>query len=129
MLSINLKECKCLEQGIDVHKLKAGTVLLVVTQNSLYKIIKGERDQYDVTIQGGKHFREAGPANFSGSSFGGSMMKIGWIGFGMFMEFYSFGHKARYKTTAVQAARVVGDGWEYDMEWDKSGISTEPKIT
>jgi hypothetical protein len=117
-----LKESKCLEYGINVHKLKAGTVLLVLTRNSLYKIVKGNKDQYDITVQGGKHFRQPSQANFSGSTFGGSIIKIGWIGYGMYMEFYSVNHKTKYRTTGVEAARIIGDGWEYDMDWDKRGI-------
>ena len=128
MLTINLTESKCLDYGIDVHKLKAGTIILALTRNSLYKIIKGSRDQYDITIQGGKYFRKPTVANFSGSTFGGSMMKIGWIGYGMYMELYSLDHKKKYKTTPVEAARIIGNGWEYDMDWDNMGIATEPKI-
>ena len=128
MLTINLNDSKCLEYGINVHRLKVGTVILALTRNSLYKIIKGARDQHDITIQGGKYFTEPTPANFSGSTFGGSMMKIGWIGYGMYMEIYAISHKKKYKTTPVEAAKIVGAGWEYDMEWGNMGISTEPKI-
>jgi hypothetical protein len=126
MLTINLKDSKCLEHGVNVHKLKPGTLILARTRNSLYKIAKGDRDQYDVIIQGGKYFLEPINANFSGSTFGGSMMKIGWIGYGMYMEIFVNGKK--YKTTPVQAARVIGHGWEYDLEWENGKISTETKI-
>jgi hypothetical protein len=128
MWTINLKDSKCLEYGINIHNLKAGITVLTLTRNSLYKIIKGSRDQYDISIQGGKHFREPTNANFSGSTFGGSMIKIGWIGYGMYMEFFLLEHRKNYKTTPVQAARVIGPGWEYDMEWEDMGISTKPKI-
>jgi hypothetical protein len=129
MLTINLKESKCLEYGINVHKLKPGTTVYAATKNSVYKIVKCDTDQYRVWIQGGKYFPQPAEANFSGSTFGGSIMKIGWIGYGMYMEIYSLSHRKKYKTTPVEAARVVGNGWEYDMDWDKQGISTEPKIT
>lgn len=128
MLTINLTESKCLDCGINVHRLKAGTTILALTKNSLYKIIKGSRDQYDITIQGGKYFLNPTNANFSGSTFGGSIMKMGWIGYGMYMELYALDHKKKYKTTPVEAAKIIGDGWEYDMEWDNMVISKEPKI-
>lgn len=128
MLTLDIENSKALEYGISIHKLKAGTTVFAVTKNSVYKIIKSSKDQYEVTIQGGKHFLEPVYANFSGSTFGGSIMKIGWIGYGMYMEFYVPSHKKKYRTTPVEAARIVGDGWEYDMDWDEMGISTEPKI-
>jgi len=128
MLSINIKDSKCLDYGINVHTLKPGTTVLAVTRNSLYKIIKGDRDEYDVIIQGGKRFYEPIGVNFSGSTFGGSMMKIGWIGYGMHMEFYVPLFRKTFRTTGVEAARIVGNGWEYDMDWKKQGISTIPKV-
>lgn len=127
MLTVNLKS-KYLECGINVHNLKPGTTVYAVTRNSLYKIIKGDGDQYDVSIQGGKHFPQPVRGNFSGSTFGGSMMKIGWIGYGMYMEIYVPSCRKTYKTTPVKSARVVGEGWEYDMEWENGKISTKPKI-
>ncbi len=121
MYTVDIENSKALENGIDVHKLKPGTMVIAVTKNNLYKITKGSKDQYDVTVQGGKFFRQPTSANFSGSTFGGSMMKIGWIGYGMYMEIHANGKKVR--TTGVRAAKIVGDGWEYDMEWNKmSGV-------
>lgn len=108
--------------------MKPGIIVLAITKNNLYKIIKGDRDQYDVIVEGGK-ISKPSSANFSGSTFGGSMMKIGWIGYDMHMEFYLRDYRQRYRTTGVQAARVIGPGWEYDMEWENMDICTEPKIT
>lgn len=103
-----------LDNGINVHKLKAGTLVLVATKNSLYKIAR--TDVYDeVMIQGGKYFPNPTLARFTGSTFGGSMIKIGWIGYGMSMEIHS--GAARLKTSWVRSARIVGNGWEYDMGW------------
>ena len=118
MLSLNLKDSKCLEYGINVHDLKPGTIVLAVTKNSLYKIIKGKLDKYDILVHGGKHFLEPVKGNFSGSTFGGSMIKIGWIGYGMHMEIHIPSYKKTYKTTPVKAARIVGNDWEYTMEWE-----------
>jgi hypothetical protein len=104
--------------GIDVHRLKAGTIIIANTRNSKYKIIKGFKDVYDVTIQGGKHFAEPTEAHFAGSTYGGSMMKIGWIGYGMHMEVYIPSKKSTLRTTGVRSAEIIGDGWNYVFEWE-----------
>lgn len=126
MLQLDVENSKALQNGINVHRLKAGTMLLVLTKNSLYKITKDNGDQYDVIVQGGKKFPKPEIAHFAGSTFGGSMMKIGWIGYGMHMEIFVPAVCKTYKTTQVLAARIIGDGYEYDMEWDK--MSLTPKI-
>jgi hypothetical protein len=106
-----------IENGIDVHRLKAGTIVLVQTKNNRYKLVKGFKDKYDVSIQGGKHFPEPTDVNFSGSTFGGTMMKIGWIGYKMYMEMYVIDKKSRLTTTGVRAAEIIGDGWNYVFDW------------
>lgn len=125
MYQLNIKESKALERGVDVHKLKAGTILLIMTRNNLYKLIKTDRDGI-VYAQGGKYFIEPTEVYFSGSTFGGSMIRIGWIGYGMIMEMHIVEKKKGIKTSPVQAARIIGNGWEYDIEWDDI---TTAKIT
>ena len=118
MFTVDLKNSRCLHYGINVHLLKPETIVLVVTKNNLYKIIKGDEDKHDAFVQGGKLFPELKRIKFTGSTFGGSMLKIGWIGKEMLMELYSIEEKKLYRTSEVVAARVVGDGWEYDMDWE-----------
>lgn len=125
MNAINLEKCKDLYNGINIHTLKPGTTVFAITKNSLYKIIKGTEDEYDVIIQGGKHFPDPIKGNFSGSTFGGSMMKLGWIGHMMHMEIYIPDLGELYITTGVRAARIIGAGWEYDMEWGNEGTLQE----
>lgn len=128
MFSLNIEESQALKYGINVHKLKPGTIVFVITKNSMYKIIKVNGDQYSITIQGDKRFHQPINANFSGSTFGGSIIKLGWIGCGMNMEIYVPAYKKTYVTTSVKAARVVGDGWEYDMEWGDNDLFTTQQI-
>jgi hypothetical protein len=116
MYQLNIKESKALEMGIDVNRLKAGTILLITTKNNLYKLIKTDREGV-VYAQGGKYFTEPTEVYFSGSTFGGSMIKIGWIGYGMIMEMHIIEKKKGIKTSPVQTARVIGNGWEYDLDW------------
>ncbi len=118
MFIIDFQKSKCLHYGIDVHALKPDTAILVVTKNNLYKLVKGSEDKYEVFIQGGKLFPEIKKIKFTGSTFGGSMLKIGWIGKEMLMEMYCIEDKKLYRTSGVVAARIIGNGWEYDMEWE-----------
>ncbi len=101
-------------QGIDVNKLKIGTRIFVATKNSLYKFLKEDADT--LVVQGGK-LKKPTKVNFSGSTFGGSVIKVGWIGHQMYMEMYIIKSKKTFKTSQVVAARVVGDNWEYSMDW------------
>ena len=110
---------KTLEIGIDVNKLQAGTIVLVTTKNNLYKLIKTDRDGI-VYAQGGKYFIEPTEVYFSGSTFGGSMIKIGWIGYEMIMEMHMIENQKKITTSAIKSAKVIGSGWEYDMDWNKT---------
>jgi hypothetical protein len=79
------------EGGAWIEKLAVGKRLLVKTQNTLYTV---ERREDGLYIWGSRRFCPA-PTKcvISGSTWGGSMLKIGFIGIGMFMEFNVDGHK------------------------------------
>jgi hypothetical protein len=100
--------------GIDVFKLKPGTLITVRTKNSLYKFKTTDKQGKLLGI-GGKYLPEEREIYFSGSTFGGSCIKIGWIGYLMHMELW-IGKKV-IKTTSVQDASIEGDGWKYEMDW------------
>jgi hypothetical protein len=70
--------------GVSVLDLDPLTVLRVETANSVYRIVVSRRAS--VFVQGGQFFPETAAAHFAGSTFGGSLLKIGWIGVGMRME-------------------------------------------
>jgi hypothetical protein len=128
MFIIDLEESQALEYGIDVYKLTPKTMIIVATRNSIYKILKGNRDRCNVKIQGGKYLPTPIEANFSGATFGGSIIKPGWIGCGMHLEFYVPSTKKTYISSSIRAAKIIGNGWEYDMEWGSGKIITKPKI-
>jgi hypothetical protein len=56
-------------------------------------------------IQGGQYFVEPVEATVSGSTFGGSMLKAGWLGVGLRMEIYYEGK--RTVTSPVQELWVA----------------------
>jgi len=100
--------------GVFVDKLEPGTRVVAVTRNSTYDIeILNQVGQ--VKVQGGKYFPESTETYFAGSTWGGSMLKLKWIGLDMCME---FSHpKGVIVTSRVKEAKVIGKDWEYEMEW------------
>jgi len=108
--------------GIDTRKLKPGTKVKVWTKNSIYEM---EILNYggDVLVQGGKYFQEPTPMIFTGSTWGGSMLKMGWVGHMMSMEFQYPGKTRIIFTTFVRRAKIIGENFEYEMDWPSPDIS------
>lgn len=77
--------------GIMLRDLDPLTTLLVRTCNSLYRIVISEDTA--VFVQGGQFFPEMTDARLDGSSFGGSFLKMGWIGVGLRMEIWAGGQR------------------------------------
>ena len=77
--------------GVDLTALDPITRLLVRTENSLYRITVREPHRRAVWVQGGSFFPETTSACLSGSSFGGSYLKMAWVGIGLHMEFHDDG--------------------------------------
>jgi hypothetical protein len=73
-------------QGIQITQLEPLSKLCVETQHSLYQITVLIPSESKVLIHGGRFFPENTEAAVCGSSFGGSLIKSGWIGIGMRME-------------------------------------------
>lgn len=74
--------CAC--HGVNILDLEPLTVLHVETRNSVYRIVISQRTA--VFVQGGHFFPDPAAAHLAGSTFGGSLLKIAWIGVGMRME-------------------------------------------
>ncbi len=75
--------------GIGLIDVDAFTTLVVRTDNSVYRITILTPHLREVVVQGGKFFPERTRACLSGSNFGGSCLKIGWVGLSLHMEFGS----------------------------------------
>ena len=93
--------------GVDLTTLQPITRLLVRTENSLYRVTIRDPQQRAVLVQGGTFFPESTNASLNGSSFGGSLLKIAWIGIGLHMEFVSDG--TRIVTSRVRSIAVERD--------------------
>ena len=75
--------------GIGLIDVDAFTTLVVRTDNSVYRITILSPHTREVLVQGGKFFPERTRACLSGSTFGGSCLKIGWVGLGLHLEFHA----------------------------------------
>jgi hypothetical protein len=79
--------------GIDVREQEPLATILVRTHNSLYRIIPLQRGDCRVLIEGGQFFPQPTEAHFAGSTFGGSFLKMAWIGTGLHMEINAGGQR------------------------------------
>ena len=78
-------------EGLYLRDLDPITTLRVQTENTLYEITVPRPPRSVVLVRGGRFFPETTEANFGGSSFGGSCLKLAWFGVGLHMEFHYTG--------------------------------------
>jgi hypothetical protein len=91
-------------EGVTLMTLEACDMIQARTRNSVYEIFLLEPKSGRALVRGGKHFAEPMEATVSGSTFGGCMLKMGWLGVGLRMEIYANGQ--RTVTTPIQSLRV-----------------------
>ena len=90
--------------GMSLTQLDALSCLHVHTRNSLYQVTVLDPCESKVLIQGGEFFIEPTEAILCGSSFGGSLLRLRWIGEGMRMEISGGGLKV--VTSPVQSLEL-----------------------
>ena len=95
-------------EGINIGEVEPLTTLLVQTKNSLYRIIPLEAGRSRIMVQGGRFFPDFVEAHLAGSSFGGTFLKMHWIGGGLQMEINSGGE--RFVTSPVRSFWIEQDG-------------------
>ena len=95
--------------GIQIDQLEIGTKIEAQTRNTLYKIEILSNGKF--MVEGGKYFPAPTETHIAGSTFGGSMLKLKWLGIGMCIEM------PQCVTTSVQSLKVIApDGsWEYEI--------------
>ena len=75
--------------GLYLTSLKAGDALEVRTKNTLYIVEVRDGSKGQVMIKGHKKFCPVATlATIPGSTWGGSMIKAGFVGLGMHLEFH-----------------------------------------
>jgi hypothetical protein len=92
--------------GLHVRDLAPLTTLVIQTRNTRYHVVVSQ--QSSVFVQGGQFFPEPTAARLEGSSLGGSLLKIGWIGVGLCLELCAAGR--RIVTSPVCSILRVADG-------------------
>jgi hypothetical protein len=102
--------------GVKLDKLEQGTILKVQTQNSLYTIKKIGDGLY--TVQGGRYFPAPLENWIAGSTWGGSALKVDYVGIDMHIE---MGHPdpngSVLVTSSIQSIKIIGPNqdWEYEI--------------
>ena len=76
-------------EGISLIDVDVLSTLVVCTENSVYHITVLRPHVREVLVQGGTFFTVRTRACLNGSSFGGSCLKLGWVGVGLRMEFHT----------------------------------------
>lgn len=100
-----------IEGGVFLSKLAPGTKLKVQTRNTLYRIEVVEGGSGKVEIQGhSRYCPDPTPARIHGSTWGGSMLKMNFIGRGMNLEFSTDSHPQPIVTTIIAEVKEVNDG-------------------
>ncbi len=93
--------------GLAVGELPAITHLRVQTENTLYQfVVLGPRES-EVLVEGGRFFPVRTRARLEGSSFGGALLKLAWLGVGLRMELRCNGQ--RIVTSPVRWFEVLAD--------------------
>jgi hypothetical protein len=92
-------------KGITLRRIKAGSVIKVRTHNSDYEISLLDPELGRASVQGGHFFPQPTEAVIHGSTFGGCMIKMGWLGVGLRIEISACGQSII--TSPVQALTVV----------------------
>jgi hypothetical protein len=108
-------EISPLLEGVALTALEACDTIHVRTRDSDYEITMLDPKSGRALVRGGECFTEPMEATVSGSTFGGCMLKAGWLGVRLRMEIYVNGQ--RTVTSPIQSLRVehvdFGAGW-YD---------------
>ena len=93
--------------GIGLNDLDPLTTIVVQTLNSIYHVVVIEPPRPRILIQGGRFFPYPTEARLAGASFGGSLLKLAWLGCGLRMEVCSNGQ--RIITSPVRSIAIERD--------------------
>ncbi len=91
-------------KGVELETLEPFDTIWVRTLNSEYRIFLLDPKTGRALVEGGRHFVEPVEATVSGSTFGGCTIKMGWIGIGLRLEFWT--ERKWIHTSTVQSVLV-----------------------
>ena len=95
------------QAGLHVGTLRPLTRLAVTTRNTEYEITVVEPRDWKVMVRGGRFFPTEKLAFLCGSGYGGTLLKVAWIGVGLCCELSTEGQ--RVVTSPVQNYQVLTD--------------------
>jgi hypothetical protein len=90
--------------GVELKTLNRYDAIIVRTANSLYRIFLLDPETGRALLEGGRHITEPVEAIIIGSSFGGSVVRTGWIGVGLRIDAWA-GDKY-IRTSLVKSLRL-----------------------
>ncbi|HKX29580.1 MAG TPA: hypothetical protein VJ302_17960, partial [Blastocatellia bacterium] len=90
--------------GVALQTIGMNETIHVQTRNSDYQIFMLDPESGRALVQGGSHFAEPLEAIVNGSTFGGCILKMGWLGIGLCMELYV--NSRRLVTTPIRSLRI-----------------------
>ena len=93
--------------GIDVRTLAAGTQVSMDTVNSHYHFVILDEGGRRAMVHGGRYFDGGAEARIEGSSLGGTLLWVGWIGVGLCLELSVQGKRlgtSRVRSIAITTA-------------------------
>lgn len=90
--------------GVALRTLTAFDTVCARTLNNDYYIFLLEPETGKALIQGGRYFSEPIEVTVSGSTFGGCMLKMGWLGVGLRIEICTGGQ--RIVTSPVRSLHI-----------------------
>jgi len=91
-------------KGVALPALAPCDTVKVRTHNSDYEIFLLDPESGRAVVQGGHYFPQPMEAIVNGSTFGGCMLKLGWLGVGLRMEISAYGQSVI--TSPVRALTV-----------------------
>ena len=98
-------------RGLFIKDIPAGTVLQIDAADEVFTVLVVDPAQKMIRVRGSQFLPELTDAILSGSTFGGCMLKEGWLGIGMFLEFFLPDRQLpRLTTSMVQKISVVTGG-------------------
>ena len=99
-------------RGVLIKDIPANTVLQIDVKDAIFTVlVVDDPIRKMIKVQGSQYIPELTDATLSGSTFGGSMLKEGWIGIGMFLEILIPGRELpRITTSMVQTISIVTSG-------------------
>ena len=92
------------DDAIDVRLLPAGTVLIVRTRNSRYRVVTLPGPSGTVWVEGGRHFPAGAEVRITGSTSGGSLLVMDRVCRGLCLEMSADGRQLR--TSRVRSIEV-----------------------